>query len=444
MTTARALTAALDAGEVTATAVTEAALAEIAARDGGIHAFISVDAPGARQAAADSDARRAAGQKRGPLDGVPVAVKDNIAVAGQPRTIGAAAFNDTISIADAPVVARLRDAGAVILGTLNMHEGALGATTDNHFWGRCDNPTAPGHTPGGSSGGSAAAIAAGFVPVTLGTDTMGSVRIPAAYCGLWGLKPTRGLIPVAGLAHLSWTLDTIGPLANSSEDLATMLAVLAGPDPADPQSFASAPNEDRATRLDAAVLATPDAAALTDCAPEVLAAFDRAIAAATDAGARVVPLALDWDPGRLRRAGLLISEVEAAVELAETLKARPEGFSPAFRAALAYGANAPATRIADAYRALWDMAAQVHRAMDGMDAVLMPTAPQSAFAHGAPVPANQADFTALANVAGLPALALPCPVAEDARPISVQLMGRAFGEAGLLSLGAELHERMQR
>ncbi len=438
MTTATDMAAALAAGRTTARALADAALAGIAARDRGVRAFVTVDAAGARAAAVASDARRAAGRVIGPLDGIPVAVKDNIAVAGLPRHGGTGAFPDPVP-ADATVTARLRAAGAVILGTLNMHEGALGATTDNPFWGRCDNPAAPGHVPGGSSGGSGAAVAAGFVPLALGTDTMGSVRIPAAYCGCWGLKPTRGAIPVTGLLHLSWTLDSIGPIAGSAGDLALALDVLAGFDAADPQSVDTALPDDLP---DALVLAVPDAALLATCEPEVRAAHDRAVAAARALGARIVPLTLDWDPGRLRRAGLLVSEAEGAVVLGDTIAATPHLFSDRFRAAIAYGAGAAAARLALAYRRIAETAALTHRALRGVDAVLMPAAPQRAFRHGDPVPADQADFTALANVAGLPALVFPLPAADGDPPLSVQLMGPAFADRRLIALGQALCHRI--
>lgn len=429
MRTATALAADLAAGRTTAMAVTQAALTDIAARDAAIRAFVTVDADGARRAAAESDARRRAGHARGPLDGVPVAVKDNIAVAGLPCTAGLR--DGPVSAADAPAVTRLRAGGAVILGTLNMHEGALGATTDNPFHGRCDNPAMPGHTPGGSSGGSAAAVAAGFAPITLGTDTMGSVRIPAAYCGLWGLKPTRGAIPVAGLVHLSWTLDTIGPIAGSAADLALVLDVLM-------------PGAEGAGDLSAATLAVPDAALIAACEPAVQAAHDVAVTSARAAGARIVPFSPTWEPGKLRRAGLLLSEVEGWITMGAAITQDPGRASPGFRAALEYGRDAGAVKVALAYRQIADTAAATQAAMPGVDAVLMPTAPQRAFAHGAPVPPDQADFTALANVAGLPAVAFPLPAPDGGAPCSAQLMGRAGEERRLIALAAALQERITR
>ncbi|SMY08150.1 amidase [Flavimaricola marinus] len=423
--TARPETAALDQ--------TEAALTRIAAVDGDIRAFVTVLGDSARAEARASDTRHAAGQSLGPLDGMPFAVKDNIAVAGVPTQSGTLAF-DAPATADATVVARLRAAGAVLIGTLNMHEGALGATTDNPFWGRCMNPLRPGFTPGGSSGGSAAAVAAGMVPWTLGTDTMGSVRIPAAYCGLWGLKPTRGRVPVTGLTHLSWTLDSIGPLARDPATLGAVLAVMSGPDAADPMSAVLQGDGALPGTLDGMRFGIPDAAALADCEPVVLDAFDDFKASLIDAGAVLVPTEVaGWSPGALRRAGLLVSEVECAEALGDALDGT--GLSDGFRAMLDYGKRAKPGRIARAYQQLQQLAVGFEAAIQGLDGIVLPTAPQRAFAHGDPVPAGQADFTALANVAGAPALTLPLTARDGGLPCAAQIIGPRESDQQLVAMG---------
>lgn len=439
MSTATQIGAALASGATSAVEVTETALQE-AATQAHLNAFITMLPDRALTAARASDVRRRAGQQRGALDGVPFAVKDNIAVAGVATTDGTRAFRDRIAAADATVITRLEQAGAILIGTLNMHEGALGATTDNPFWGRCDNPAAPGHTPGGSSGGSAAAIAAGIVPLTLGTDTMGSVRIPAAYCGLWGLKPTRGLIPVTGLSHLSWTLDSIGPIAATADDLAMALAVLAGFDGADNTSEPLPPGweaDGRASDLAGVTLGLPDYTSLTSCDLRVTQAFARLVDRARDAGAVIRPLSIaHWTPDILRRAGLLVTEAECGHLIGATLDAEPEGFSDGFRGAINYGRHAQGARIAAAYRIIAQAGSGARRALEGIDAILLPTAPQPAFPHGTPAPVNQADFTAPANAAGLPAIAFPLPSSD--LPLSVQLIGPAFSEGRLISLARAL------
>lgn len=431
---AAALLAAYRSGTVDPVAVVQECLDRIAAEDGHIRAFITVARDTAPTEAAEAARRWSAGTAR-PLEGLPVAIKDNIAVAGMPTTDGTAHFANRISGEDAHVVARLRAAGAVILGKLNMHEGALGATTDNTRWGRCINPLKDGYTPGGSSGGSAAAIAAGFVPVTLGTDTMGSVRIPAAYCGLWGLKPTMGLIGNTGLSYLAWTLDTIGPLGRSADDLALMLEAMAGFDPADPYAREGAQLPELAEGVPITLGLPPRDTAAEE--PEVTRAFDAFLAAARAAGVTVRDVTVEgWDPGRMRRAGLLVSEAEAAHLLAEPLAADAPGLSDGFRAALAYGRDAPAARLVAAYRHLSLMRPAALAALAGVDALILPTAPQRAFPHGTPAPANQADYTALANAAGLPAVAFPIPA--EGLPASAQVVGLPFADRRMIGIARRL------
>jgi aspartyl-tRNA(Asn)/glutamyl-tRNA(Gln) amidotransferase subunit A len=376
---------------------------------------------------------------QGPLSGMAMAVKDNIAVGGLPRTDGTRGFAARISERDATVTARLRTWGAEIIGTLNMHEGALGATTDNPFWGRCENPLASGHTPGGSSGGSAAAVAAGLVPATLGTDTMGSVRIPAAYCGVWGLKPTRGLVPVTGLSHLSWTLDTIGPIAATPVALGAVLRCIAGPDPNDPDSAAPPPGWDAPAALAPLRLGLPDWQSLATCDPAVRDGFSAFIARLRATGVALAPVTVaGWSPGALRRAGLLVAEAEAGHLIGADIDANPQGFSEGFRQAIAFGRNASGSKVAAAYRALHLAGLGARNALAGVQAIILPTAPQRAFPHGQPAPANQADYTALANVAGLPAVAFPIPAPDGGLPCSAQLIGPPFSDLSLIALAEHL------
>lgn len=419
----------------------EEALARIAELDPALRAVSALDAEGARIAAAESDRRVAAGDMPRPLEGVLLGVKDNIAVAGQPWTAGLAGWRDRIADGDSGVVARLRAAGAIPLAMLNMHEGALGATTDNPHFGRTGNPHGPDHTPGGSSGGSAAAVAAGYVDAALGTDTMGSVRIPSAYCGVCGLKPTCGLVGRSGLAYLAPSLDTVGPIASSIDDIAAMIGVMAGPDAGDPDSLSAPPSWAGSFTGESGIAGLRVGIPLqcrTDAteAP-VLAALDRVRAALEGAGCTVVEIDVDgWDVGRARRGGLLLTEAEGAVALKDLLDSPDKGvMSEGLRAMLDYGRALSSERLVDALTRIRQADAAFARAMAGLDAVLMPTAPQNAFPHGAPVPADQADFACIANFTGRPSLAVPVFDGNGGMPSSVQFLGSPFGEAVLLRLG---------
>jgi aspartyl-tRNA(Asn)/glutamyl-tRNA(Gln) amidotransferase subunit A len=440
---AAALGAALASGALSSEDATRAYLARIAARDGSIRAFIRVLREDALRAARESDARRRAGRALGPLDGVPVAVKDNIDVAGVPTSAGIALYRDRVAGADAFVTRKLRDAGAVILGKLNMHEAALGATTANSWFGRCENPHRTGYTPGGSSGGSGAAAAAGFCAGALGTDTLGSVRVPASYCGTAGFKPTFGLVSTRGVLPLSWTLDHVGFLAPRVADVVRLFEACAGFD----RESAYARRGPRILvpkRADPADLAGlrvghPTNLAQVALERDVARAFERAIGALAKLGATIVDVALDgYDFTRMRREGLLVSEVEASTVFERDLRAHPEGFSEELRAGLAFGAKQSAPRAALAYRRLGEVRVIARRAFSGIDVLATPTTPQAAFAFSAPVPVDQADLTGFANIVGIPAGCVPFGVNADGMPLSVQIMAPAFEDRLVLDVLAAL------
>lgn len=420
---------ALATGRISSVALTQAQLDAIAARP-ALNAYLHVDAAGALRAAAQSDARRAAGQLCGPLDGLTLAVKDNIDVAGMPTTAGMATRRDRVAAQDAFAVARLRDAGMVVVGKLNMHEAALGATNDNPHYGRCENPHRAGYTPGGSSGGSACAVAAGLCALALGTDTMGSVRIPAAYCGVVGLKASYGRISTGGTVACSYALDHIGPLTRSRRDLALVVPVLAVFDAACPDA------RELPGRPAWAVprwVGARDVEAL-GVSPEVAAAYRCALQVLRARGDEVCEIALgSYDFGRARRAGLLIVEADLLVEHAEDWQTVPEQFSGELARFMRYGEKQSAAAYAAALRTVAAAHVEVARWFAHGDVMLLPTAPQQAFAFGAPVPANQADLTSIANMAGLPALSVPLPVAEGALPIGLQLIAPMGAEATLLA-----------
>ncbi len=360
---------------------------------------------------------RAAPVAEGPLSGLTVGIKSNIRVAGQAWTAGIAARRGAYAEADAAVVARLRKAGASILSRLKMDEGALGAATDNPHFGRCDNPARPGHSPGGSSGGSAAAVAAGVADAALGTDTLGSVRIPAAYCGLWGLKLGPDAASMAGIFPLAPRLDSLGILAAGPDHLRTVLDIVApGPAPAPLNAWT----------LDSGTEVMPEIAAFVSRCAETLAAL---------LGPMHAPSLPDLPS--LRADAFLLTEIEAVATLGGEA-----GLSPALQRLIDYGRRVAPDRRAATEARLENAGTALRAALGSSTVLLLPTVAAPAFPTGTPPPRGQADFTALANVAGCPALALPAPGACP--PISAQLVGPPGSERALLDLGKRLAGRMAR
>jgi Asp-tRNA(Asn)/Glu-tRNA(Gln) amidotransferase A subunit family amidase len=396
----------------------------IAARNPQVNAFVHL---------ADGPAVPAAGGTS-PLAGASFAVKDNIDVAGLPSQCGLRALQPPPATADAPVVARLRAAGLVFAGKLNMHAMALGATNHNADFGDCRNPHRLTHTPGGSSGGSAAAVAAGFCRIALGTDTMGSVRVPASYCGVVGFKPSFEALPTQGVTPLSRLLDHVGVLARSVDDVREAFRILSAqaPGTAEPAGAPSKQPE----------LAVPADLGALGAEPEVRAAFEQALGRLRAAGFRPLEIPMPELP-RVRRAGLLLAEAELARTLAEALAQRRSAIPQDLLAMLDYAAGKGALDLAGAVARLQQMAQWVTRALDTVDALLLPTTPQTAFPLDAPVPHNQADFTVLANVAGAPAISLPLPVAAGALPIGLQAIGRRGADGALLRLAAQIESTLR-
>ena len=408
-------------------------LARIDAENPKLNCFLRVDATEALEAAKAADKRHNAGNRLTTVDGLVIAVKDNLAVAGKPWTAGAEGWRNRIAPQDSAAVAALRRTGAIVLSGLNMEEAALGAVTDNPHFGRCYNPLGDGLTPGGSSGGSGAAVAAGLVDLALGTDTMGSVRVPAAYCGIAGIKPTFGAIDVDGLAMLCPSLDTIGPMARDVSLLWPALKMLASKEV--PNGWAK---RTQSTDLSGLRFGVPRQLSDVACEPEILAGLEIAKQAIRTLGGTMIEIDLPrWNPGKARRAGLLITEAEGAVELADLMD-QPGAISDHLHSLLKYGKNAPTDKLIAGRTEIASAAQSVDEAWEQIDAILLPTAPQRAFPHGNPAPANQADLTALANFAGCPAVAIPVPLTGETLPASVQLMAPRWHEANLLMWAEQL------
>ncbi len=403
-------------------------LARIERYNAALGCYLWLDPERSRAMARASQQRWASGQALSPWDGVPIAIKDNVDVQGWPCSAGTAAYRERRPTQDAPLVQRLRGLGMVILGKLNMHEGALGATNRNPTYGDCHNPWQLGFTPGGSSGGSGAAVRARLCAAAIGTDTMGSVRVPASYCGVTGYKPSAGAVSNQGVVPLCHMLDTVGWLTASVADAQALAPALW-------QSAGAGPDTEVSTApLRIGRLAQADGVVLE---PAVAKAYAALCAKLEQAGVQWVDIDVPlWQPTVVRQAGLLLSERDAADYWLGQLGADLPGLSEGFARMLRYPARAGAAKLAQAQSQLEQLRQAAAQVFAQVDAVLMPTTPQTAFHHDAPVPVNQADFTALANVWGAPALAFA--LSTDGLPASAQLMAAPGQDRALLARAGAL------
>jgi aspartyl-tRNA(Asn)/glutamyl-tRNA(Gln) amidotransferase subunit A len=435
---------ALAAGELSARELTELFLSRIETHDKKLNSFITVMRDNALTQAAASDQRRANGLPRRPLDGIPIAIKDNIDVASAPTTAGIEARRQHVATQDAAVVTKLKEAGAVILGKLNMHEGAHGATTANEAYGHCYNPHGTNMTPGGSSGGSGAAVAAGLCIAALGTDTLGSIRIPSSFCGIAGVKPTHGLVSTTGVVPLAWTLDHVGPMARSVTDLAFMLSVLAGPDAADtfsrtaPGRALSAfetPTNLRGVRIGR----IRDIAAFAGDAvdPDVSNAYETALALLTSLGAQLIDVTLSGYQHKMVRAkAMLVIEADLATYYAKALGENPLGFTQIFREGVAFGQQQSAPKLAAAYELIRTVRPIATALFADVDALATPTTPCTAFPFPQKMPLNLTAFTSLANYIGAPAVSVPMGITMAGLPLGLQITTRPWADMTALRIAA--------
>ena len=401
-------------GTVSPVELTEACLARIRAIDGAIRAWAHVDQDGALAAARERLAEARAGRLRGPLHGVPVGVKDIVDVAGMPTTGGAKPFAHTRPAADAPAVARLRAAGAIILGKTVTTEFAYRDPAPTR------NPWNQGHTPGGSSAGSAAALAARMAPLAIGSQTVGSVLRPAAYCGVVGFKGTHGLVPVAGVIPLAWSLDHVGVLTRSVRDAALAMSVLAGralePQPVSAPRIALAPE------------------LLERASPDVAAHVQAVADSFVRAGAIVSKVELPASFRGIHAAGLTVLEVEAAAYHAPAFARHADDYSREMRSLIETGLGQTATGYVNANRARLAFRDDVMPLLEAHDALLSPTAPT-------PAPAGlgstgDGSFCAPWSNAGVPAISLPSGIAASGLPHAIQLVQAAGASARLLGVAA--------
>lgn len=416
----------------------DACLGRVEALDGRLNAFITVLADEARAAARRAADEIAGGEYRGPLHGIPLALKDIFAVAGAPMTAGSLIFSDVVSEEDSAVTGRLREAGATVLGTLNLHEIALGATGINPHTGPARNPWNTDRITGGSSSGAGAAVAAGLCFAGMGTDTGGSIRIPAALCGIVGIKPTFGRVSRRGLLPLSWSLDHAGPLTRSVEDAAIVLQALAGHDAGDPASSRTGVPDYRAA-LGGGVrglrIGVPDRYFGDGIDAEVEAAFREALRQLEGLGAELSefsPPHTDEMPGAI--AAIMLPEAFAFHQA--VMQDRPEEFGEDVRYRLELGAAYPASEYIQALR-FREMLVERWREDVFGEIDLVATA-ATMIAAGA---IDQGDLsmtfslihnTNPFNLLGTPAISVPCGITREGLPVGLQLAGRWFDEATVL------------
>lgn len=430
----------LQAGELSPREAVAFYLDRIARLDGELNAYISVRAD---EALTEADALERRPGPKGPLYGVPVAIKDVIDVAGVPTTAASRILADVVPETSATAVERLRAAGAIVLGKLNTHEFAYGAMTTSPHFGPCRNPWATDRICGGSSGGSGACAAADLAAGTLGTDTAGSIRIPACFNGVTGMRPTHGRVSNAGVVPVAWSFDTVGPIARSAEDCALLLQAIAGPDPRDPSTSPRPPGSYTAElERGSAGLRVGVVRALFDRGidPRVAEAVEASLDGLRESGARLVDVGLDlFDRfGTIQQA---MQFVEAASVHTDWLRTRLAEYGPDVRARLLAGLFLPATAYALGQRARRLAYASFERALQTVDVLAAPTMPVTAppigeetvQLDGAPVAYRLAliPFNSPWSLVGAPVVSVPAGFV-DGLPVGLALVGRRFDEATLL------------
>ncbi len=426
--------------------LTEAYLARIERLEPRLNAYITVTAGRGREDARRAEAEVAAGEYRGPLHGIPFGLKDLFETAGIRTTAGSKILGDHVPAADGTVAARLRAAGAVLLGKQNLHEFAYGATSENPHYGPVHNPWALDHIPGGSSGGSAAAIVARTALATMGTDTAGSIRIPAALSGCVGLKPTRGRVSKRGVIPLSWTLDHAGPITRTVEDAAIVLEAVSGYDPGDSSSVripVPSYRDGIGGGGKGLRIGVPRAFYFDPLHDEVRAAVEAAIQVFRDLGGTVRDVdGLDFEP--FVEARVLVQRAEAQHYHERWFRERPGDYGASVAERLA--ARTPGgLELVAAHRALAAYTESVRSVLEEVDLLLTPTmaGPAPKIGAGAldcgresmPVGVGLVRLTQPFNATGLPALSVPCGFTRDGLPIGLQLAGRDFDEATVLRAG---------
>ncbi|MCR4313894.1 MAG: Asp-tRNA(Asn)/Glu-tRNA(Gln) amidotransferase subunit GatA [Candidatus Uhrbacteria bacterium] len=459
----------LASGTLSAEALTKSYLDRIKEQDGDIHAFVSLSASALEDAKA-VDARRAVGASLGPLAGIPIGIKDNMLVQGWEVTAAAQILEGHMGAYDATVISRLKNAGAVLIGTTNMDDAAMGSSTETSHHGPTKNPWDKTKVPGGSSGGSAAAVAAGFVPAALGSDTGGSVRQPASLCGVVGLKPTYGRVSRYGLIALASSLDQIGPLTRTVEDAALILEAIEGRDPKDGTSTELS-NTTIPSLIEKSVegmtLGVPKEYFTSGMDSRVAVVVQEAIAELERAGAKIQEISLPHSEYALaayyiiqpaeassnlgRYDGLRYGYHSGGENLQETYeRTRGEGFGKEVKRRIMLGSYTLSAGYYDAYyRKALKVRTLIMRDFDeafkNVDAIVCPTSPSVAWNIGEkfddPLAMYLADiYTVTANLATIPGMSVPCGFV-DGLPVGLQILGKAFDEYTLFRVGATYQDR---
>ena len=460
------LAALLEARKISSVELTQAFVDRARAVEERVKAFNSFDEADVLAQARASDERRAAGRARGALDGIPVGFKDVIAVAGQPLTCSSRMLEGFVSPYDATVTVRLKNAGAIIWGRLNMDEFAMGSSTENSAFQTTSNPWDLERVPGGSSGGPAAALAAGETPLALGSDTGGSIRQPASFCGVVGLKPTYGLVSRYGLVAFASSLDQIGPFARTVEDAALLLGVIGGHDPLDSTSY-PAPIPDYRTEMGRHrgpwKLGVPREYFGPGLDPEVADAVRAAIEFYRSSGCEIREVSLPVAAEYAIATYYIIATAEASSNLARYdgvryghrskeasdsidlyFKSRAEGFGAEVKRRIILGTYVLSSGYYDAFYLRAQKVRTLIRqdflnAYKEVDALLAPVAPTAAFRKGEkssdPLSMYLSDiYTISLNLAGLPGISIPCGFTGAGLPVGLQIIGQPFQEAGLLAI----------
>jgi aspartyl-tRNA(Asn)/glutamyl-tRNA(Gln) amidotransferase subunit A len=413
--------------------LTQARLKRIEKYNSSLNAFITITAEQALATAREREAEHARGKWRGPFHSIPIALKDNIDTAGVRTTAASEVFKDRVPSEDADVARRLKNAGAILLGKLNLHEFAMGGSSAVSYFGPVHNPWALDRTPGGSSGGPAAAVAADLCFGSLGTDTAGSIRIPAGYCSIVGLKPTYGRVSIRGVIPLAWSLDHVGPMCKTVEDTALMLDVIAGYDELDPTTV-DVPVSSYSRALRTATgrwrLGVPREPFFDKLDPEFAKAMEEALQVFRKLTASVEDVRLEQPPNLLQTL-----TAEAYAYHTPWITKTPEQYQPTTRAAIQRAGGVGGPAYADARRELDLMRREIKKTFAQVDFLITPTSPEP------PVTIEEVRTRAVSarntlpfDIFGIPTIDVPCGFTNSGLPIGLQISGPPFAEPAVLAL----------